>query len=212
MASVPDSVGERIRGWSLVHRVADKKDSREVDKLAEVLKHFTVAEARQLVADAHGRPIICSYSNDGTPMRTTTRVVSSGSLGKVKRVGGVGHELLVQRALFRTRGSLGDWHTVMQVRDPLPLVHGKGGDAIFSAATEFLKTLRQMGHGESLCITMPLAGLCTHPWFADSSNTMRGWHPLGWAPSHQGPIRCTRQLCWSGSWTPPAQITMSTTR
>ena len=34
----------------------------------------------------------------------------------------------------------------MKVRDPLPLVHGKGADAIFSAAVDFLQSLRQMGH------------------------------------------------------------------
>ena len=128
-------------------RVAGKHGDREVDKLTEVLKFFTASEARQLVVSAHGRPTLCSYSNDGTPIRTTTRAVSSGSMGKVVRVGGAGHELLVQRAFFRTRGSTGEWQTAMQVRDPLPLVHGKGADAIFSAAVEFLRTLRQMNHG-----------------------------------------------------------------
>ena len=40
----------------------------------------------------------------------------------------------------------GVWLTAMNVRDPLPLVHGKGADPIFSAAVEFLHTLRHMGH------------------------------------------------------------------
>ena len=131
-----------------MHKVADMKGLREVEKLAEVLKHTTRAEAFELVAGAQGKPMLCSYSNDGTPIRTTTRVVTSGSLGKVRRVGGAGHELLVQRAVFRTRGGTSSgWQTFMMVRDPLPLVHGKGADAIFSASVEFLKTLRQMGHG-----------------------------------------------------------------
>ena len=143
----PKTIADRIRLWSQVHKVADMKGLREVEKLAEVLKHTTRAEAFELVAGAQGRPMLCSYSNDGTPIRTTTRVVTSGSLGKVRRVGGAGHELLVQRAVFRTRGGTSGWQTVMMVRDPLPLVHGKGADAIFSASVEFLKTLRQMGHG-----------------------------------------------------------------
>ena len=147
MAEPPQTACEQIRSWSSVHRVAGVHESREADKLAEVLKFFTGSEARQLVVSAQGRPTLCSYSNDGTPIRTTTREVTTGSMGRVVRVGGAGHELLVQRAIFRTRGSTGEWQTVMQVRDPLPLVHGKGADSIFSAAVEFLRTLRQMNHG-----------------------------------------------------------------
>ena len=116
-------------------------------KLAEVLKYFTRQEALQLVAEAHGSPVLCSYSNDGTPMRVRTSLVTTGTMGKVRRTGAAGHELLVQRAMFRTRGGSEGWKTAMQVGDPLPLVHGKGADAMFSASVEFVQTLRQMGHG-----------------------------------------------------------------
>ena len=62
------------------------------------------------------------------------------------REGGASHELLCQRAIFRTRDSTGGWNTAIMIRDPVPLVHGKGADPVFSAAVEFLRTLRQMGH------------------------------------------------------------------
>ena len=146
MTSSGESVGGLIRQWSHVHKVADKREERQVAKLTEVLKAHSKLEARQLVAGAQG-PVLCSYSNDGTPIRTTIRKTTTGTMGRVVRMGGAGHEFVCQRAVFRTRGSTGEWKTVMQVRDPLPLVHGKGGDAIFSAAAEFLDTLRQMGHG-----------------------------------------------------------------
>ena len=139
-------IGDLIRGWSLVHKVAGMAGARECDKLTEVIKVMVAAEARQLVLEAKGRPTLCSYSNDGTPMRILKRVVTEGVGGRVVRYGGSGHELLVQRAIFRTRSSTGEWLTAMNMRDPLPLVHGKGGDAIFSAGVEFLQTLRQMGH------------------------------------------------------------------
>ena len=140
------SVGQLIRNWSAPSRVAKTEESRICDKLAEVLKHHLKDGARQLVADARGRPILCSYSNDGTPLRATCRKTTTGSMGKVTREGGAGHELLVQRSVYRTRDSTGGWKTWMDMRDPLPLVHGKGADAIFSAAVEFQKTLRQLGH------------------------------------------------------------------
>lgn len=141
------SIGSKLRSWSLVHKVADVAQQREVDKLCEVLKHFTKDQARQLVADARGSPVLCSYSNDGTPMRSQARHTTTGTMGPVQRVGKKSHELLVQRAVYRSRGSTGGWKTSMQVRDPLSLVHGKGADAIFSASVEFLKTLRELGHG-----------------------------------------------------------------
>ena len=133
----PESIGSLIRGWSSVHKVADWKATRQVDKLTEVLKAHSKLEARQLVVEAQGSPVLCSYSNDGTPVRTTVRKTTTGTMGRVVRMGGAGHELLCQRAVFRARGSTGEWKTVMLFRDPLPLVHGKGGDAIFGAAVEF---------------------------------------------------------------------------
>ena len=148
MASSSDSpsVSQLIRNWSAPSRVASGEEGRVCDKLTEVLKQHLKLETRQLVTDARGRPILCSYSNDGTPLRAVTRKTTTGSMGKVTREGGAGHELLVQRAVYRTRDSTGGWKTLMDMRDPLPLVHGKGADAIFSAAAEFQKTLRQMGH------------------------------------------------------------------
>ena len=39
-------IGGLIRGWSLVHKVADKAGCRECDKLTEVIKVMTAMEAQ----------------------------------------------------------------------------------------------------------------------------------------------------------------------
>ena len=110
--SLPPNVGELVRGWSWVQKsTGGMLGNRECDKLAEVVKATTVMKTRQLVAEANGRPTLCSYSNDDTPMKFLKKVVPTGPLGRVVRVGGAGHELLVQRAVFRTRGSTGEWRT-----------------------------------------------------------------------------------------------------
>ena len=114
-------------------------------------------------------------------------------MGQVVRVGGAGRELLVQRAIFRTRGSTGEWQTVMQVRDPLPLVHGKGTDANFSAAVEFLRTLRQMSHGGIAVQHYSFDRALHSPWFGDSDSTMHNWHRPGRAPRPQEQMLSTIQ-------------------
>ena len=98
------SARDLVKMWSQVSRVADRDEQRqEVDRLAEALKHFSRAEARKLVVGAKGVPILCSYSNDGTPMTVRKRVVLQGVAGRIHREGGASHELLCQRAIFRTR-------------------------------------------------------------------------------------------------------------
>ena len=145
-ASVLLSARDLIKKWAQVSQVADKPQQAQVDRLAEALKHFSRAEAQRLVQGAQGVPILSSYSNDGTPQSVRKRVVTSGAGGSFAREGGAGGELLCQRTFFRTRCSTGGWKTAALIRDPVPLVHGKGADSIFSAAVEFHKTLRQMGH------------------------------------------------------------------
>ena len=142
------SARDLVKMWSQVSRVADHNEQPQVvDRLAEALKHFSRAEARKLVVGAKGVPILCSYSNDGTPMTVRKRVVLQGVAGRTHREGGASCELLCQRAMFRTRDrTTGGWQTAILLRDPVPLVHGKGADPVFSAAVEFVQTLRQMGH------------------------------------------------------------------
>ena len=106
MASSVVTARDLVKKWSQVSRVADHHEQpQEIDRLAEALKHFSRAEARKLVVGAKGVPILCSYSNDGTPMTVRKRVVLQGAAGRIHREGGASCELLCQRAIFRTRNS-----------------------------------------------------------------------------------------------------------
>ena len=68
MASTLVTARDQAKKWAQVSRVADQQEQRdEVDRLAEALKTFTRAEARRLLVGAQGTPLLCSYSNDGTP-------------------------------------------------------------------------------------------------------------------------------------------------
>ena len=148
MASTLVTARDQVKKWAQVSRVANPNEQRdEVDRLAEALKTFTRAEARRLVVGAQGAPLLCSYSNDGTPQTVRKRIRSTGGPSSFNREGGASHELLCQRAVYRSRDrTTGGWLTAIDLKDPVPLVHGKGADPVFSAAVEFLQTLRQMGH------------------------------------------------------------------
>ena len=88
--------------------IADPHEQRdEAECLAETLKRFLRAEAERLVAEAKGAPVLCSYSNDGTPLMARKRSVTQGVAGQLSREGGESVELLCQRAIFRARDSTG---------------------------------------------------------------------------------------------------------
>jgi len=142
------SVEDHVRRFASVGRAVGDSERVTLAKVAEVAKEFLQREATKLVKRANGRPVLMSYSSDGTPLRSKKHIVhAAGSSGsKVRRVGGAAQEFLVQQAFLRYIDVDGVPHTVAVLRDPLPLSHGKGAWAIYSAGVEFSQTLRQQGH------------------------------------------------------------------
>ena len=143
---MPASVADLVKKYAQVGLTLKKPEEYEVQKLAEVLKQFSQEQVVDLVARADHLPVLCSYINDGTPLTAKIRFQPGFDNMKVYREGGDDEELLVQRAMYRFVDGAGASHTAVQMRDPLPLRHGKTGDAIFAASLAFFKTLRQMGH------------------------------------------------------------------
>ena len=140
------TAAEKIEKHAHVGTVLTPKEDWEVQKLCEVIKAFSRRQVEELVARCGTMPMLCSYSNDGTPLMVKKRFYHTMGPEKVVREGGDDAELLVQRAIYRFVDCTGTSHTAIQVRDPLPLRHGKTGDAIFAASIDFFKTLREMGH------------------------------------------------------------------
>ena len=102
--SVADLIGHYV---CLVWTPIDKKAMREVSRLAEECKAWFLRKAARLVASAGDRPILLSYSNDGTPLRTKVRDPIAVVGTKTMRLVGSTEECLVQQALLRTLGSDG---------------------------------------------------------------------------------------------------------
>ena len=143
---VASSMFETIRKYSQTSASVPKDDTNGVFKLCICLKDFLKQNARDLVQDAADLPVLCSYSSDGTPIRTTMRITAALGKGTRRREGKATHEYLMQLAFYRSLDLGGDSKTAVVMTGPVPLTHGKSSNAIFACGRSFFKTLREDGH------------------------------------------------------------------
>ena len=115
-------------------------------KLAVVLRDFFKEQARTVVAKANGRPLLFSYSSDGTAYLCSEQATCMLAESKHHRDGRVLCEFLMERGCLRTRLAIGEVLSCILVAAPRLLLHGKDAWTQFSAACEFTPTVRSMGH------------------------------------------------------------------
>ena len=139
---------DTCRRLAKVALVLDHADRASCAKACEILKAEMLRGAKEVIAQAKGRPIVLSYSSDGTPIQTQRRVRRQlrGKQRATERMGYETEEYLVQQAFVRFIDMQGIPHTAAVLRDPLPLTHGKSAWAAFAAARDFLPTLTELGH------------------------------------------------------------------
>lgn len=136
-----------MRRYAQVSLVLGRAERAELERACEILKWYLASRARQLVVEAYGRPVLISYSSDGTPIKTQERI--SRRLTKkmhVQRVGGAATEYLIQQCFVRYFDAHQVPRTAVVLRDPLPLTEGKSAWAVFAAGRDFFPTLVELGH------------------------------------------------------------------
>ena len=118
--------------------------------MARLLESGTAMMQRSVqgFVDEAGRlPILISYSSDGAPVKAVHRVAYTTESGKkTKHTGAKPFEALVENAFLRFIDAAGEAHTRAVLREPLPLTHGKGGDAVFAVARASCPLARDFGH------------------------------------------------------------------
>ena len=151
-----------------------KQDMRDAARACEVGKAVLRVAAAELVAAAHGAPILNSKSADGTPINVAVRyasVLPSGA--RVRRYGRAGEEFLVKNQFLRVHLP-GTTMTRVLLQEPQPLSHGKSAAAIFQACKKDWRSLREMGHRgcavEHFCYDR--CGLTAH------ERLWRQWHAM----------------------------------
>lgn len=68
------AVEEMCGRFAKASLVVDKAGRRDIGMLCELLNNFLRRKALELIETAGGRPILLSYSSDGTPLTTRERL------------------------------------------------------------------------------------------------------------------------------------------
>ena len=134
--------------------ILSKEKVLDAMKMCEILKAHFQRKVRSLLARAAGRPVLFSYSCDGTPMKIAVRVSSEGLAPNdaVNRRGRSCVEFLLQRGWYKTVGPEGNVLMCALLADPIPLSHGKSSWYLYAAAEKFAPLTQSLGH-EGICVT-----------------------------------------------------------
>ena len=117
-------------------------------KFAEVLKAQQAAKVRELIQSCAEQPLLCSYSSDATPLRTSVRFVHAGSSvdgSHLVRSGKSLQEYLVQRAFYKYIDVHQKQHLAVNISEPVCLGKGKKAWNLYQACEQSLRFLRQDG-------------------------------------------------------------------
>jgi hypothetical protein len=145
----------QLAGWlGRASAILSRDNVLQAMKMAEVVKTTLRRKVRALLRSAAGRPVLFSYSSDGTPMKVAVRVSSEGLVpnSTLNRRGKTGVEFLLQRGWYKTIGPEGNVCMCALVTDPIPLSHGKGSWYLYTAAKQFAPLTQELGH-EGICVT-----------------------------------------------------------
>ena len=119
-------------------------------RLSAVVNDFLSGLARSFVKENVSRPILFSYSSDGTPVKTRVCVSTSFEQGSIRRSGFRGQEFCVQNVFLLTH-RLGQPQMRYLTTNPVLMHHGKGAWNYYQAFRSFCQTPFELGH-ESICI------------------------------------------------------------
>ena len=119
-------------------------------RLSAVVNDFLSGLARSFVKENVSRPILFSYSSDGTPVKTRVCVSTSSEQGSIRRSGFRGQEFCVQNVFLLTH-RLGQPQMRYLTTNPVLMHHGKGAWNYYQAFRSFCQTPFELGH-ESICI------------------------------------------------------------
>ena len=130
-------------------RIRSTSDKREVMALASALCTYQAAEVGRIVTSRAREPLLLAYLSDGWSRLISDRLVRKGvnecSSIRVTRNARLRHEFLLQRAILRTCDSDGRDSFKIVCCPPIGLRHGCRGVNVFTAARQFMSTLRGLG-------------------------------------------------------------------
>ena len=125
------------------------------------------------VTDAGDRPLLVSYGDDGTPVKAMRVIQYVDLQGKpATRRGRKTVECLAQQLWMRYLEANGECKSRCLLREPIALVYGKTGDALFSCGKDFYLYVRAKGHSGITIAHTAFDGAMFPSWTGDSDSTI----------------------------------------
>ena len=127
-------------------KVLSESERSVLPRLHSALREFLWRKAKRLVTDSVDVPLLVSYQSDATSHVCKAISIAQASEAHIVRHGRVLAEFLVERGFIKVRSFAGKETVAFLVQAPRALYLGKSCYHGFSAACEFLPSLRQWGH------------------------------------------------------------------
>eukprot|EP00974_Lingulodinium_polyedra_P032801 3156854-Lingulodinium_polyedra.AAC.1 len=143
-----EEFAERARGYCKVGRTVSKLETVELESILENLKLYLRQQALQQVQASGKRPLLFCYQSDGTRNKTKYKASLQGPIEgqPVVRYYYEGHEYLMQVGYGMSLEADGSPQYKVVLADPVALRAGESTWCLWSAARDFLPTLKKMGH------------------------------------------------------------------
>ncbi len=124
-----------------------KREGRELFKLVECAKAVMWHKARAVIEQSGGRPLLYSYSSDGTPCitkKTYSHTLDTGE--NVVRCAGAGSDFLMQSAWLKSTNKEGAFVQAHIFKEAVPLEEGATALHELTACVRFFPMVRTHGH------------------------------------------------------------------
>ena len=121
----PTGVHEIFQQWSSPTRSSTKSDNHGLHRLTEATKAYLKTKFVASFEEAGGRPLVLSYTADGTPVQTKVTVSQKSASSGQLRSGYGTHEYYVQNCFLLFKDASGCEKVRVLLRDPLPMTRGK---------------------------------------------------------------------------------------
>ena len=146
-SAVCNAAADLIRHFGFASQNLSRDDLHDLGAACEAAKEVLRRKAQRLVESSSPLPVLSSTSCDGTPINIAFQESARLPSGKKVHVQGRrSMEFLVANQFLRAKTPTGGCETSVLLGEAIPLTFTKTAPAVFQAAQQHFKTLRQLGH------------------------------------------------------------------
>ena len=131
-------VHQLLQTWRSPVRPHTARELVDIQRLAEAVKLLLQNKLCSLIREADHKPLLLSYTGDSTPVRTRVQGAFRSGRKRCRRSGYATKEYYVQNQFALFIDDVGCSKVAVLLCDPRPITNGKGMQAVFAFATDFL--------------------------------------------------------------------------